>query len=157
MNKSGLMEMADKTEIADNMPMASYLRCQLECRDLVHDFAHNIDNGRYEQVAALFTPDCFIDGPNGIYEGSEVLLKNLRRRAPDRFTRHLCTNVRIRQIDARSAEGVSTVLFFMAKGLPEAIPLPMVEPEAVASWEDRYSLTDGGWRIAARKTIFMLR
>jgi 3-phenylpropionate/cinnamic acid dioxygenase small subunit len=129
----------------------------MDCRDLVYDFAHHIDNGRYDQVAALFTKDCRIDGPNGIYEGRAALLANLQRRAADRFTRHLCTNVRIRAVDDRRAEGVSTVLFFLTKGLPEAAPLPMVEPEAVASWEDEFELTDDGWRIAARKTVFMLK
>lgn len=134
-----------------------YLRCQMECRDLVHDFAHNIDNGRYEQVASLFTVDCRIDGPNGIYQGRAALLDNLRRRAADRFTRHLCTNVRIRQLDDLRAEGVSTVLFFLTKGFLNAAPLPMIEPEAVASWEDEFELTGTGWRIAARKTTFLLR
>jgi uncharacterized protein (TIGR02246 family) len=134
------------------------LLAEQACRDLVVRAAHCTDSHRHEDFAALFAPDAVLTRPGGEpLRGREAILASYRTRPVDRITRHLVTGSVIELASATQARGLSYVLLWGgdltdAEG-PSGRP---ARRQVMGEFEDVFSLTAEGWRIARRDARFVL-
>lgn len=114
-----------------------------ECARLINLYALLNDEARWDEVAALYAPDGVMTRPTAPDQpivGREAILAAFKARPP-RTTRHVCSNVVIDVETAMSARGRSAMLLFTNAD----------KPPLVGGFEDRFILTDGGWRFAERR------
>lgn len=114
-----------------------------ECARLINLYALLNDEARWEEVTALYAPDCLMTRPTAPGEpvvGREAILAAFKARPP-RTTRHVCSNIVIDVESETSARGRSAMLLFTAAD----------KPPLVGGFEDRFVLTDDGWRFAERR------
>jgi len=114
-----------------------------ECARLISLYALLNDEARWEEVAALYAPDGLMTrptAPEAPIVGREAILAAFKSRPP-RTTRHVCSNIVIDVDDANSARGRSAMLLFTAAD----------QPPLVGGFDDRFMLTDEGWRFAERR------
>ena len=122
------------------------------CERLIADSAVFNDQREWTALAALYTPDGVVVRPNGQrLEGREAIEAAYAGGAPDRVTRHLCTNLRVDVDDADSAHATTTVLIVSGTRGDEANVT--YRPGEFA---DRFVRTDEGWRIAERRASLMM-
>jgi hypothetical protein len=113
-----------------------------ECARLVAHYANLNDAVAWEELADLFTPDGRLarpTAPDDIISGRDAILAAFTARPPRR-TRHVCTNVVIRVINEREASGECAIALFLAD-----------DKVKVGSFNDRFRLTEQGWRFAERR------
>ncbi|OYY70404.1 MAG: hypothetical protein B7Y47_09705 [Sphingomonas sp. 28-63-12] len=114
-----------------------------DCARLIHLYAQLNDAARWSEVAALYAPDGSMTrptAPDAPVIGREAILAAFQARPP-RTTRHVCANVVIDVESPSRAQGNSAMLLFTSAAAP---PL-------VGGFEDRFVLTDAGWRFAERR------
>lgn len=114
-----------------------------DCTRLVHLYAQLNDAARWAEAAALYAIDGTMTRPTAPDQpvvGRAAILAAFEGRPP-RVTRHICSNVVIDVESDDSARGTSAMLLFSAADAP---PL-------VGGFEDRFVLTDDGWRFAERR------
>ena len=114
-----------------------------ECTRLVNLYAQLNDAARWDELAALYAEDGSMTrptAPDAPVIGRAAILAAFKARPP-RTTRHICSNVVIDVESATAARGSSAMLLFTAADAP-----PMV-----GGFEDRFVLTDEGWRFAERR------
>jgi SnoaL-like protein len=114
-----------------------------ECARLINLYALLNDEARWEEVAELYAADGVMTRPSAPEEpviGREAILAAFNARPP-RTTRHVCANIVIDVESPRSALGQSAMLLFTnAEG-----------PPLVGGFDDRFVLTEEGWRFAERR------
>lgn len=113
-----------------------------DCAQLVAHYANLNDAAAWEEVAALFVDDGRLarpTAPDDVIVGRDAILAAFLAR-PARRTRHLCTNVVIRALNADEAEGESAIALFLADDVVR-----------VGSFHDRFRRTQAGWRFAERR------
>jgi hypothetical protein len=113
-----------------------------ECARLVAHYANLNDKGAWEELADLFVPDGRLarpTAPDDVITGREAILAAFASRPPRR-TRHLCTNIVIQVINAQEASGECAIALFLAE-----------DKVKVGSFNDRFRLTEQGWRFAERR------
>jgi hypothetical protein len=114
-----------------------------ECTRLVNLYALLNDAGRWDEVAALYAEDGLMmrpTAPDAPIQGRAAILAAFKARPP-RVTRHVCANIVIDIESATAARGSSAMLLFTsAEG-----------PPLVGGFEDRFVLTEAGWRFAERR------
>jgi hypothetical protein len=106
-----------------------------------------MDQGRYEETAALFTEDAvWVRGGKPV-AGHEGILAALRQRSTSEISRHLVTNV---LIELRSEiEGVGTACFVPLRGAKRedgTVAMPPVTN--VGDLNFKFRREAAGWRIA---------
>lgn len=114
-----------------------------ECTRLVNLYALLNDAGRWDEVAALYAEDGLMTrptAPDAPIVGRDAILTAFKARPP-RVTRHVCANIVIDVESATAARGSSAMLLFTSADGP---PL-------VGGFEDRFVLTEKGWRFAERR------
>jgi hypothetical protein len=114
-----------------------------ECARLINLYALLNDEARWDEVAALYAPDGVMTRPTAPDQpivGREAILAAFKER-PTRTTRHVCSNIVIDVDSATSARGRSAMLLFTSAD----------KPPLVGGFEDRFVLTDDGWRFAERR------
>jgi len=115
---------------------------EADCTRLVAHYANLNDEARWDELAALYTEDAVMvrpTAPEAPLLGREAILAAFKGRAP-RQARHLCTNVVI------SVEGPAT-----ARGRCAMVLLRPDAPPLVGWFDDRFALTEDGWRFAERR------
>lgn len=125
------------------MDSAKRQSIEWECTRLINLYALLNDEMRWEDVAALYAPDGAMarpTAPNAPVVGREAILAAFKSRPP-RTTRHVCANIVIDVESSRAALGRSAMLLFTSA---EAPPL-------IGGFDDRFVLTDDGWRFAERR------
>ena len=113
------------------------------CARLISLYALLNDEARWEEVVALYAPDGLMTrptAPDAPIVGREAILTAFKSRPP-RTTRHVCSNIVIDVESANSARGRSAMLLFTAGD----------QPPLVGGFDDRFMLTDEGWRFAERR------
>lgn len=78
------------------------------------------------------------------------------QRRHDSMVRHLCSCMIIEEIDAGNASGVSYMTLYRHFGSASK-RVPMIAPEMVAEYHDRFTLTTEGWRISDRQGFIVLK
>ncbi len=117
------------------------LRIEWQCARLVALYANLNDEARWEEVAALYADEGWMNRPSAPevrIAGRAAILEALKSRPP-RITRHVCSNVVIDVESPKTASGVCAMVLFS----PDQPPL-------AGSFHDRFVLTEAGWRFAGR-------
>jgi hypothetical protein len=114
-----------------------------DCTRLIHVYALRSDARQWREVADLFTEDGVLArpaAPDDLIRGRAAILAAFEARPP-RITRHVCANVVIEVDAANAARGSSAMLLYTSgTGAP-----------LIGGFEDRFVLTDAGWRFAERR------
>ena len=130
---------------------AADLADELAIRRLLAEYCHCVDDGRFDDVVALFTPDgVFAFGSLGA-EGRDALRTWFAEtHPPEQRGKHLTTNTVV-DLDGDRAHAVSDFAFL---GLRDARLVPSV----AGRYHDELRRDDDGrWRIARRDAVPMAR
>jgi len=120
---------------------------RLAIRELLALYCHCLDQGRFDELRALFVPDCRLDfgAVFGVYEGADGLARFTDTLAKvGIFMRHYTTNVVIRG-DGERAHADSYVLAITGPSGSRNI--------ATGRYEDELLKVDGRWRLRERRAI----
>ena len=133
-------------------------RIELACRRLSIAYARGIDFRDYDGTADLFTEDGELDAGVPL-RGREKIRRALLRRPDELRSRHVLSNIFIDVVDEASARGVSYLTLYRHTGEEslQAAPIELAGPAAVGHYEDTFTRTAEGWRIARRKLHFAFR
>jgi hypothetical protein len=133
-----------------NLTTAPAMMAFFELSRLNNAFAYFMDNGEFDSMIELFTPDGVFDRAGIVHHGHESLREGMRER-PKITTRHLLTNFHLTSVGDDSAEAVVCAMVYHG-------PLPQ-DGEAVVyatdngrviEFHDKYTKTSSGWRISSR-------
>ena len=131
-----------------------------ECARLINLYANLNDEGRWDELVALYTEDGTMTRPSApdtpIIGRSAILASFIAR--PPRASRHICANVVVAAENESRASAISNILLFTGTidptgGLPERDP----GPPLVGEYRDRFQLTDEGWRFSERRGSLSFR
>ena len=117
---------------------------------LNNDFAYYVDQGDFESMIGLFTPDAVFDRADNVHHGHDELRQGMRDR-PKATTRHLLTNFHFTNVCADSAGAV--VCSIVYHGPPSERGEPVfyaTDNGRVMEFHDKYTKTPDGWRISER-------
>ena len=115
-----------------------------DCTRLINLYANLNDAARWPELAALYAEDGLMTRPSAPdvpIVGRDAILAAFTARPP-RATRHVCSNIVIDVEGADAARGTSAMLMFTGAGAP-----------LVGGFNDRFVLTDAGWRFAERRGL----
>ncbi len=127
------------------------LLIESECRKLCFRFARHLDDGDFEAMFELFTPDGVFDRVGHILHGREEMRAAFGARPPGIRSRHVVTNIDFLEVSLDAAEARIYNLSFHAVGDAGAGPLTYATENArFIDFHDHYRLTDQGWRFASR-------
>jgi hypothetical protein len=128
------------------------MQIEWACTKLSHDFAYFIDNRDYDSLAALFAPDGVWERHGVRLNGREEILKTMKSRPSNQFTRHITTSFHFSEVAptvARATLYNMSYFSFTVEKLPSAY---VPENAILLDFFDTYKLTDEGWRLAERIT-----
>lgn len=123
---------------------------------LISRFSYCIDNGRYEELAGLFTEDCLFDRVGDRLEGRGAILAAMRKRH-SYLTRHVITNILFTRVEADEAEATMYVVNFVGESPTAGLPVGYAMEPAVLEFTDQYRRTDDGWLIAQRMAKVIIK
>jgi hypothetical protein len=134
------------------------LLAEQACRDLIARAVLHTDSHRHEDFAALFTQDAVLTRPGGEpLRGREAILASYRARPAERITRHLVTGSVITLDSPTQARGLSYVLLWGGEaGDAEGPSGRPARRQVMGEFDDLFTLTAEGWRIARRDARFVL-
>jgi hypothetical protein len=119
-----------------------------EIEEIIHLHAWLLDHGRGEEIVELYTSDGVMLGVGPDRIGRAGVLDYAKARKPSRTARHVCSNLRVQQVDSEHATSTFMIALFRSDDRP---PLDAT-PIALADINDAYSrCEDGRWRIAERR------
>jgi hypothetical protein len=113
-------------------------------------FAFYLDNGVFESMIELFTPDGLFDRAGIVHRGQDEIREGMAER-PKVTTRHLLTNFHLTSLDDDAAEAVVCAMVYHGPVAEngEAV-VYATDNGRVIEFHDRYVKTVDGWRIASR-------
>ena len=118
-----------------------------ECTRLAHRFCCLADRSDAAGVANLFTANGKFERGDLRVEGRAGIEKMTAARPPGMVTRHLLTTTLVEAIADDAAEGRHYCLVYVS-GAGHNPERPIVR-----EYQDRYRLTDEGWRIESRLVL----
>jgi len=131
-----------------------------ECTRLINHYANLNDQGRWEDVAALYAEDGLMTRPTAPDDpvvGRAALLASFLARPP-RASRHICANIVVTVESPTAASAYSVILLFTGKIDPEGgLPVRDDGPPLVGEFHDRFVLTEEGWRFSERRGTLSFR
>lgn len=119
---------------------------RLQIQELLHRYCHYLDRGRWEEFAALFTPDCRLDLSQvlGLYEGQAGVRQFGDMIASTKlFMRHMISNVVI--------DGDGTRAAVRAYVTAVTGPAGTKPQQATGLYEDEFVKRDGRWLLHSRR------
>jgi ketosteroid isomerase-like protein len=130
------------------------------CTRLILESAAANDRQDFEAFAALFTKDGVLHRPAGEpLRGPRAIAESYSSRPASRITRHLCTNILIDVDSATTARGSTYVILYSADASgasDKKFGLTSETRKLLGEFEDRFVLTDAGWRIVERRARFVM-
>jgi uncharacterized protein (TIGR02246 family) len=134
------------------LPEVAFPEVAEHVRALIAEHAQAQDDGRVDDIAALYCPDgAFVVPGMGRYEGRETIRETWAAWAaatPEgRLQRHVVTNTVITEWDAEQARASSDAILLSKGEAGWAIGV-------VARYHDTFRRTAEGWRIALRDEEF---
>ena len=118
-----------------------------ECTRLANRFCCLADRSDAAGLAKLFTADGKFERGELRVEGWADIQKMSASRPPGMMTRHLLTTSVVEAIGDDTAEGTHYCLVYVS-GAGQSPDRPIVR-----EYQDRYRLTDEGWRIESRVVL----
>jgi hypothetical protein len=120
-----------------------------ECSRLVIRFCLLVDAYRHEELVKLWTPDAVWETWRGPVRGMEEIRAYLEAKDRSDTGIHVVQNILVDVKDARNAQGSAVFTYYAnQRGDADAARTPRV----IGRYEDRFALTNEGWRIASRST-----
>jgi hypothetical protein len=130
------------------------------CTRLILESAAANDRQDFEGFAALFTPNGVLHRPAGEpLRGPTAIEQSYLSRPAERVTRHVCTNILIHVESAARARGSTYVILYSADATGSSdrrFGLTAEPRKLLGEFEDRFELTEDGWRIAERRARFVM-
>lgn len=142
------------------MTPADTLAIEWACTRLINLYANLNDAGRREDLVALYAEDGLMtrpSAPDTPIVGKPALLASFLSRPP-RASRHVCANIVVTVESATTARAESNILLFTGAIDPDGgLPVRDAAPPLVGRYDDRFVLTDAGWRFAERRGTLCFR
>jgi hypothetical protein len=136
------------------------LVAEAACRDLVLAAADAVDGRDFLAFADLFETRGVLVRPDGTeLVGRPAIVAAYAARDPERLTRHLVSNQRVRvDLAAGTAQAACTVLLWSGRHSDAATPRgrPADAQQQVGEIRDLLAKTPEGWRIRRREAWFTL-
>ncbi len=113
------------------------------CARLINLYATLNDQGRWDDVVALYAPDGWMSRPTAPDDrivGHEALLAGFTSRPP-RTTQHVCGNIVVTVEDASNATATSAMLLFAAAD----------KPPLIGTYSDRFARLKDRWVFTERR------
>ena len=129
------------------MTLTSNVSVVFECTRLAHRFCCLADRSDAAGVANLFTADGKFERGDLRVEGRADIEKMTAARPAGMLTRHLLTTSLVEPSGDDAAEGTHYCLVYVS-GAGQTAERPIVR-----EYQDRYRLTDEGWRIESRLVL----
>ncbi|MCK9875336.1 nuclear transport factor 2 family protein [Frankia sp. Ag45/Mut15] len=130
--------------------MSDAVADELAIRDTLVRYCHLLDDGKLDELLALFTPDAvFAFGAE--HQGTAALAAFFEKSqgTAEQRGRHVTVNTLV-EIDGDGAVAVSDFLYF---GLGSPAP----EPRLIGRYTDTLSRNGNRWRIARRDAVLASR
>ena len=128
--------------------MTSFAEVAENVRAIIAAHAQAQDDGRADDVAALYCPDGAFEVPGmGFYEGTETIRSTWKAWAPTREQRHIVTNTVLTEWNAEQARATSDAILVQKGDEGWAVGI-------VARYHDTFRHTDTGWRLWRRHEEF---
>ena len=128
-----------------------------QIRNAIAAYCQALDDGRTDDVVALFCDDAKIDLPGqGVFEGTAAIAEAYAGWVPRRPQRHLVLNTVISDPmpDGR-VQAVSDLVFLLKLRNPEQSQDPAAwAVQLVGRYDDVFRQDDGVWRIHRRRAEF---
>ena len=121
---------------------------------LLADLWFEIDQHGGEQAHRFFTSDAELRFSQAVLTGTEQIRQvyaDRRARGP-RVSRHLVTNLRLRDVQPESAGAISSLLLFGDDG---TAPRPITRPAMVGDVADEFVWREGHWLIRSRLITYL--
>jgi len=136
------------------------LVAEAACRDLVLAAADAVDGRDFLALADLFETRGVLVRPDGTeLVGRPAIVAAYAARDPERLTRHLVSNQRVRvDLAAGTAQAACTVLLWSGRHSDASTPRgrPADAQQQVGEIRDLLAKTPEGWRIRRREAWFTL-
>jgi 3-phenylpropionate/cinnamic acid dioxygenase small subunit len=121
-----------------------------ELTRLNNAFAYFMDNGDFEAMIALFTPDALFDRAGIVHHGHDELRQGMAER-PKVTTRHLLANCHVTRADDDAAEAVVCAMVYHGPVSEGGEPVVYAtDTGRIIEFHDQYTKTAAGWRISSR-------
>ncbi|MEM9532568.1 MAG: nuclear transport factor 2 family protein [Pseudomonadota bacterium] len=122
------------------------------CTQLNYDYVYHRDRGDIEAYANLFTEDGEFEFL-ATMKGRQAIGESARKRWEESVSRHFIQPTRIEPTGRDTATGVIYLALYAAPRQAEAQagPIPIPGVRVIASYLDRYRMTDEGCRFERRK------
>jgi hypothetical protein len=129
--------------------MTTYEAVAAGVRGALAAHAQAQDDGRTEDIIALYAPDGVLEVPGiGTFEGTDAIRKAWDEWKPRRPQRHMVTNTVITDWNNEEAGATSDVVFFQLGESGWSIQI-------VARYSDRFRCTDGKWLFSRRSDEYV--
>ncbi|MCP5146040.1 MAG: nuclear transport factor 2 family protein [Gammaproteobacteria bacterium] len=128
------------------------------CEKICRQFANYSDRADFDALSALFTDDGVYyrpSVPDVAITGRETLRTEFGKRPP-LVIKHLVSNCVIDVVSPTSARGFSYISYIAAPKSDAALPL-VAGPLHLGEFEDRFVLTEDGWKIRERRGRLALK
>lgn len=126
-----------------------------QCQQLALKFIAHGDRQEWAEMCALLTEDAVFarpTDPDNPITGRGKIQAAFESRPRGKITRHLCTNIIVTAESPTEARGSLYALLFTGSAANQGDLAVTSDPrQLVGGFEDRYVLTDAGWRIAERR------
>ncbi|MEG3126161.1 nuclear transport factor 2 family protein [Sphingomonas sp. GB1N7] len=136
------------------------LAIEWACTRLINLYAHLNDAGRWDELVALYAEDGLMtrpSAPDTPISGKPALLAGFLARPP-RASRHVCANIVVTVESTTTAQAESNILLFSgAIDADGGLPVRDAVPPLVGRYDDRFVLTETGWRFAERRGTLCFR
>lgn len=132
------------------MDQSEQMLIEWQLTTLSQRFAYFLDNGEFDDLVAIFTPEGVFYRGGTPLRGHEAIRTAMRERPP-LTTRHLLTNFYFPEVTADSARGVVGSVVFHGPVPDGEFPVQYAtEHGRVLEFHDRYVHTSDGWRLESR-------
>lgn len=134
------------------------LSIERACMRLITQYAYLNDERNYDALVQLFAEDavlCRPSAPDQEIVGRAAILEAFKKRPADTATFHVCSDMLIDVVDARTAHARSRILM-LSTTLRDGVPGEAKTP-VPGTFRDRLQLTEEGWKFAERRGSFWVR
>jgi hypothetical protein len=128
-------------------PSHSSITVRAACTDLIHAFAHLIDNGRAIETVDLFAEIGSLGSSRGTNKGKEALraVMEQRQAMSERRTCHVVSNIVFTSLESDSPKASSVLTLYLLGENSSAAP------RAISRFDDEFVRSSGGrWMFLSR-------
>lgn len=138
------------------MDAMQQLLIEQACANLMSRFAVLNDQGRFGELADLFTDNATYArpiAPDALIEGKANIRATFEARPKERVGRHIISNIVIDVQGPERATGSCYVLLYSgsADKPAEKFGLQAIPPQLLGEFHDEFVLTPAGWKFRVRK------